>query len=250
MKIRIPEVVKIDGGKFWMGSRQAPYPSEAPYHKVAVKTFYLGQFLVTEEEFKDFVIAKRESITEFEEDLNYSPKGCNPANDISWIEAASYCDWLAHVTGKAFRLPTEAEWEYAAKGGKALKYPTSTGDISRAQANYGNHIRHVTSVGTYRPNPFGLYDMAGNVWEWCNSKKGDYSGEYCIHSYNYPYDNTDGREDTRRSGASRILRGGCYSNRALHCRSAARYREFEYRSSNYHPSRGKNSFGFRVAMSG
>jgi len=249
MKIRIPKVVKIEGGEFWMGSKPAPYPSEEPYHKVSINTFYLGTFPVTEAEFEDFLNSIKNDITDFEEELKHNPLKQRPANDISWEKAAEYCDWLSKATGKTFRLPSEAEWEYAAKAGKELKYPTATGEISFDLANYGDYVGTVTPVGTYPPNPFELYDMAGNVWEWCNSKKGDYSSGVCTHSYDYPYNSDDGREDIRRTGASRILRGGCYSNQQIHCRSAARYREFEYRSSNYHPSRGKNSFGFRVALS-
>jgi len=231
-----------------MGSRHAPYPSEQPCHKVTVRSFDLGIFPVTEEEFEDFVIAKRDKTEDMQLDWNYDPGGSMPAHDISWIEAASYCEWLARITGKPFRLPTEVEWEYAAKGGRSREYPTAAGQLSADVANYSNHIGHVTAMGEYPPSERGLYDMAGNVWEWCSSKKGDYSGGVCIRSYDYPYDSADGREEPKRSGASRVLRGGCYSNKAIHCRSAARYREFEYRSSNYHPARGTNSFGFRVAV--
>lgn len=250
MKIRVPKLVKIEGGEFWMGSKPAPYESEEPYHQVTVKEFYLGIFPVTEEEYQDFMDAKNNDAIELEEDKDYNTNDCLPAHDINWIKAIDYCNWLTKVTGKTNRLPTEAEWEFAAKANKGLMYPTATGEIHYELANYSNYEGNVTSVKKYPPNPLGLHDMAGNVWEWCSSKKGDYSSSgVCTKPYDYPYNENDGREDIKKCGASRVLRGGCYSNKSIYCRSAARYREFESRSSNYHRSRGKNSFGFRVAVS-
>jgi len=249
-KMRFPKLVPIEGGTFSMGSKPAAYSSEAPYHEVDVQSFSLGVFPVTVQEFQAFSsLSEDADITQPEEDTDYDPTGCLPAHDITWLQAVDYCDWLAQLTGRPYRLPTEAEWEYAAKACKALEYPTATGDISPELANYGHVVGSLTPLGTYPANPLGLFDMAGNVWEWCNSKKGDYSGGRCIRSYDYPYNASDGRENSNRSGASRILRGGCYTNQPVHCRSAARYREFEYRASNYHRTRGKNSFGFRVALS-
>lgn len=239
MDIKIPQMIKIEGGYFWMGSKPAPYPSEVPYHKLYIDPFYIGKFPITVEEFSYFKKMNSYDVSEKN----------NPIRRITWYEAVDYCEWLADLSGEPYRLPTEAEWEYAAKAGQNLKYPTETGDISSKLANYGNSTGNITSVGKYPPNPLGLYDMAGNVWEWCSSKKGDYRGDYCTRSYDYPYDKNDGREEMDRNSASRILRGGCYSNQSTHCRSSARYREFEYRSYNYHQSRGENCFGFRVAKS-
>lgn len=247
MKVRVPRLVRARGGTFWMGSRSAPYPREAPCHQVIVPTFSLGLFPVTRDEFQDFLSAKADEPGETIVDQRHDPIGSCPASDITWTQATEYCGWLARITGEAFRLPTEAEWEYAAKAGLDLQYPTATGGISSALANYDSPGGAVTPVGSYPPNPFGLYDMAGNVWEWCNSKKGDYSAGRCVRSYSYPYDATDGREDATGPGTSRVLRGGCYGNKAINCRSAARYREFSHRSSNCQPSRGRNTFGFRVA---
>jgi formylglycine-generating enzyme required for sulfatase activity len=258
MSTRYPETVKIEGGTFWMGSKSSPYTSERPYHQVRIESFYLGIFPITNEEFNLFLLSEQKSSFQLKDTVTLLPNNGEPVCKINWYQAVKYCQWLAILTGKPFRLPTEAEWEYAGKAGRDFTYPTEIGVISPDLANYRNHVGSLTPVGTYPPNPFGLYDMAGNVWEWCSSRKADYSDLICFRSYDYPYDANDGREDLQETDAphgfdgvtvSRILRGGCYTSQALHCRSTTRYREFENRSYNYHPSRGENCFGFRVAMS-
>lgn len=245
--IHLPRLVRVRGGNFWMGSQRPAYSSEQPRHMLTVETFYLGMYPITNEEFNAVETLKTQVSKEFDSD--YVAEGSYPVSNVTWIQAANYCYKLGQITGLAFRLPSEAEWEYAAKSGRDFEYPTATGMISPEVANFSNSVGHLTPVDHYEPNPFGLCDMAGNVWEWCSSKKGDYHKGICRRAYDYPYERKDGREDLSLSGASRILRGGCYTSKAIHCRSAARYREFEHRSSNYHPSRGENTFGFRIALS-
>ena len=169
-------MVLIPAGTFQMGSEDedASY-DEQPVHTVHLDTFYMDKYEVTNAQFKAFVDAnppwQKDKIDErFHNGYylhhwkgnNYPPgKADHPVVDVSWYAAMAYAAWA----GK--RLPTEAEWEYAARGGLAgKKYPR--GDtITPADANYGKHVGDTTPVGQYAANGYGLYDMAGNVWEWC-----------------------------------------------------------------------------------
>ena len=162
MEIKIPKIKKIDGGEFWMGSRTSNYSSETPYHKLFVDSFYIGIFPVTIEEFKYF---KMMNNSNFSKKIEIIQSNNEPATEVTWTDAIDYCHWLSNQTSENYRLLTEAEWEYAAKAGKDLFHPTSTGKISSILANYGNNVGSISPVGSYPPNPFGLYDMAGNVWE-------------------------------------------------------------------------------------
>ena len=170
----VPEgMVLIFGGEFEMGSNNTP--SEQPVHTVHLDAFYMDQYEVTNAQYKAFVIANPEwqkayIDTRFYEstylenwDGNNYPEGKkdHPVTWVSWHAAMAYAAWA----GK--RLPTEAEWEYAARGGLAnQRYPWGTSiDVSRA--NYNGNVGDTTAVGTYPANNYGLYDMAGNVWEWC-----------------------------------------------------------------------------------
>ncbi len=246
MKVLLPNMTHISGGTFWMGGNPPLYDSESPRHKVTIKSFALGIFPVTRSEFQCTVASKSapvESLTVTKSEVSRSD---HPMSGVSWDEAVAYCRWLSRVTGHRFRLPTEAEWEYAAKAAQDLQYPTASGDLSSDVATYDDRGGACTPVGIHPPNPFGLYDMAGNVWEWCSSKKGDYSGNLCTKSYNYPYNRRGGRESLD-GHSSRVLRGGCYTSAPIHCRSAARYREFQHRNGNRHSSGRRNVFGFRIA---
>jgi formylglycine-generating enzyme required for sulfatase activity len=125
-----------------------------------------------------------------------------------------------------FDLPTEAEWEYAARGGRQYKYGTVDGTIDSRKANYDMNVGHPTAGGTYPANPFGLYDMSGNVWEWCQDWYGSYSNESAI--------NPSGAH----SDSIRIIRDGCWDNKTFKCRLAYRGR-FIPKDSDY-------GLGFRV----
>ena len=169
-------MVLIPAGSFEMGSEDAEaYANEDPVHTVHLDAFFMDTHEVTNAEFKAFVDAnpawQKDNIEERFHDGAYLnrwtgtdyPAGMaeHPVMHVSWYAAMAYAAWA----GK--RLPTEAEWEYAARGGLAgKKYPW--GDtITPADANYGEHVNDTTPVGTYPANGYGLYDMAGNVWEWC-----------------------------------------------------------------------------------
>jgi len=100
-------------------------------------------------------------------------RGRRPVINVSWNDAKAFAKWLSRKTGRTFRLPTEAEWEYACRsGGKKVKYATSTGRLSHDLANYDgtggrDRWKYISPVGSFAPNSLGLYDMSGNVWEWC-----------------------------------------------------------------------------------
>ena len=177
MKTQFAEgMVLIPAGTFQMGSENVDArDDEQPVHTVHLDTFYMDKYEVTNAQFKAFVDANppwqkdnidaKFHVGPYLDDWNGNDYPAGYANypvvTVSWYAAMAYAAWA----GK--RLPTEAEWEYAARGGLAgKKYPR--GDtITPADANYGKHVGDTTPVGQYAANGYGLYDMAGNVWEWC-----------------------------------------------------------------------------------
>jgi len=180
--------------------------------------------------------------------------GNHPVVEVSWFGAASYCNWRSRQEGyqqcydlsawqcdfskNGYRLPTEAEWEYAARGGcYYYKYPWCNNSIDCTTANYGNcnpvglsSHPYTSPVGYYSANNLGLSDMAGNIWEWCNDW---YDSDYYDVS---AYDNPTGPE----SGSYRVLRGGSWNNSAEYCRVANRDR--------YGPSYRYDNYGFRIVL--
>ncbi len=143
-----------------------------------------------------------------------------PVIAVTWYGAKAFAQYYG------FDLPTEAEWEYAARGGKQYKYGTDDGTIIGSKANYNKNIGFPVNVGTYSPNPFGLYDMCGNVWEWCNDKYGDYSSD---SAYN---------PTGPLTGLYSVARGGCWGDHYRYCRTAFRR--------NFRRSYALSSIGFRV----
>ena len=171
-------------------------------------------------------------------------KGDNlPVENVSWIDAVGFCRKLSQMTGKEFRVPSEAEWEYACRAGQERSDPFSFGSsLSSEQANFHGHYPYgagrkgvyrakTTPVGSFMPNNFGLYDMHGNVWEWCE--------DWYHDSYNgAPSDGSPWLSgDERRY---RVLRGGSLVSKATNLRSAARYSCIQDQRSNL--------FGFRVVV--
>jgi formylglycine-generating enzyme required for sulfatase activity len=238
--------ILVNGGEFLMGSpdtEEERRDSESPQHPVTVKSFFLGRYPVTQEQWR--IVAKTYDRVNIE--LNPDPskfKGdTSPVERVSWYEAQEFCDRIAKHTKRPYRLPTEAEWEYACRAGtKTPFYFGST--LSTELANYdGNHIYANGVEGEYRKettpvdhfdiaNAWGLCDMHGNVYEWCQD---------------HWHQNYEGAPDdgsawlTKNSDNLRVRRGGSWSSYPGHCRSASRF--YIYPDSRY------SYLGFRLACS-
>jgi formylglycine-generating enzyme required for sulfatase activity len=191
-----PELIAIPAGTFLMGTRadmqsaDSIAANEQPQHSVTVPAFALGKFEVTQAQW-------------------YAVMGTTPSRfqgstlpveKVSWAEAQAFVQKLSQKTGKSYRLPTEAEWEYAARAGTQTEY--SFGDDPRQLSRYAWHSANSANtthpVGTKLPNAFGLYDMSGNVWEWNNDVYGAYSSGSAVDPVG------------ASSGSTRVLRGGSW----------------------------------------
>ena len=156
------KMVLIPAGKFRMGTDQLTGSESKPIHLVYLDAFYIDKYEVTVGEYKKFLLDSGHTTSLHSELSEVSPTDDHPIVGISWHDAMTYAQWA----GK--RLPTEAEWEKAARGGLIdMHYPWGNDEIDSAKANYGNIHGRTVPVGSYSPNAFGLYDMAGNVAEWC-----------------------------------------------------------------------------------
>jgi len=236
-------MVSIPGGTFQMGDEVGDLWDECrPVHTVTVSSFEMSIYEVMQGQYT--------SITGT--NPSYFKLGDNyPVEQVSWYDAVKFCNKLSDAAGlercynestwecdfskNGFRLPTEAEWEYACRGGKQYKYGTDDGTISNSNANYDCYIHNPVDVGSYPGNPFGLYDMSGNVWEWCH----DWYGTYPSGSVNNP--------SGAQTGSSRVSRGGSwYYGPDYTCRSAYRGHlppDFRY---DFTPDGGSARVGFRV----
>jgi formylglycine-generating enzyme required for sulfatase activity len=191
--------MRIPAGSFLMGATSGD-PAAAPQHKVSIKPFALGEFPVTVAEFKGCVDAR----------------GCRgmprmaaaedrtPVHDVSWEEAQQYLAWLSNRTGKKYRLPTEAEWEYAARANTTTRYwwgnEAGIGLANCSDCTPAQDTRAPMRVGSFKPNPFGLHDMLGGVAQWV---------EDCWVP-NYQGAPADGAARDQRNCSKRVLRGGSF----------------------------------------
>jgi len=262
-----PEMVAIPSGNFAMGSSGSEAGrdnNEGPVHQVKVTAFAMGKTEITKGQFAEFVKETKYSAGEkcwtyergkFEErngnwrKLGYPQDDKHPVSCINWNDAKAYAKWLSRKTGKKYRLPTEAEWEYAARGNTvSARYWGDNPDEACAYANGADKtaqalIEGATSwsahnctdgfpytapVGSFKANAFGLKDMLGNVWEWIED------------NYHDSYDGapTDGSA-WRGDSAKRVLRGGSWNNSPRDVRSAIR--------NNNQPTLRFSIFGFRIA---
>jgi formylglycine-generating enzyme required for sulfatase activity len=212
-----PEMATIKGGCFQMGSpasEEERLDSERQ-HRVCVSDFAIGEHEVTFDEYDRFAEAANR---ELPDDEGWG-RDKRPVINVTWDDAVAYARWLSEKTGKPYRLPTEAEWEYAARAGTTT--PFSFGDnITPEQVNYnGNYPYAGGKEGQYRektvpvkslpPNPWGLYEMHGNVWEWCQDWLGDYPSQ--------PVTDPVGPS----TGVYRVLRGGSWIRDGRGVRSGA-----------------------------
>lgn len=161
-----PEIVFVEGGIFQMGSNN--YESEMPIHSVTVPSFWIGKYPVTFEEYDAFCAETGKKADDFAWDYNWG-RGRRPVIEIGWDDAQDYCKWLSEKTGKKYRLPSESEWEYAARGGNLSRGYLYAGSNNIAEvAWYQNNSKEQTQpVGSLKANELGLYDMSGNVLEMC-----------------------------------------------------------------------------------
>lgn len=270
----LPKIVTIQGGEFHMGSNEGE-PDEKPMHSISISSFKIGKYEVTVKEFAAFVQATGyETTAETEGSSNIftgewkemkgvswrddetgkrrPPEAYNhPVVHISWTDATAYCGWLSRISGKTYRLPTEAEWEYAAgNGGPHTKYSWGNNlpESSKRAGNVADETTHPkfggwtekftgyndgyffsAPVGSFAANDLGLYDMSGNVWEWC----GDWYGDYNSASQTNPVGPA--------SGESRVIRGGCWEFKPALSRVA--YRNLGS------PDVSQGTCGFRVVSS-
>ena len=268
-----PGMVAIPGGTFEMGNHGGGnWPDEQPVHSVTLDAFYMDTYEVSNTQFVDFLNASNVSVTgsdvyqvggagklilNLSHGINYSSgifsfdagKDHQPAAYLTWYGATLYCNYISTVNGRAlcydaitfacdftadgFRLPTEAEWEYASRGGDHNPYyefPWGSDSYIGSEVNglFSNYDRTI-DVGSYAANGYGLYDMAGNVGEWCNDWYD--SGYYAISPTASPTGPAGGSE--------RVLRGGGFQAPPPYLRCSSRQ--------SYYPTRNFNNIGFRVA---
>ena len=215
------EMVLVPAGKFMMGSPASEKDrneKETQHEVTLTKPFYMGKYEVTQEQW--FEIMGENPSREKGRKL--------PVTNVSWEDCQEFIKKLNAKTDGGYRLPTESEWEYACRAGTTTAY--SFGDkITPKDANYlDSKIDKPVAVGSYEPNAFGLYDMHGNVWEWCE----DWRGEY-------PFAETDTDPKGPANGEYRVLRGGSFHNNELCARSSLRNNDLS--------TNRASTYGFRLA---
>jgi formylglycine-generating enzyme required for sulfatase activity len=239
----ILDMVLIKGGTFLMGSpdnEPERTEAESPQHDVTLPDFFMGKYPVTQAQWRVVASYPRVKI-----DLNPTPskfEGVNlPVEQISWDEAVEFCQRLSAKTGRAYRLPSEAQWEYACRAGTTTPFVFGN-TLNPDLANYaynnepkGIYRETTTPVGTFPANIVGLYDMHGNVWEWCE--------DYWHSDYkSAPTDGSSWLEKGPKSSATRVLRGGSWLFDPGWCRSAFRHNDAVGQRFDY--------IGFRVCIAG
>ena len=236
--IRSIQMIDVEGGQYTMGN---PNDANATPHQVLLSDFAIAKYEVTQKLWETI--------------MGSNPSFCKgdslPVENVTWYDAATFIDRLNQVTQMDFRLPTEAEWEYAAMGGKYThKYTYSGFNDIKGNANYKSKtladIRHPVKVGSYSPNELGIYDMCGNVWEWCGDWYGVYNDSYQPVSENdkwnpdVPLVNPTGKINFYDYD-DKVLRGGSFDSEAGRCAVKNRH--------HHHPGIKGNFYGIRLAIS-
>ena len=213
------KLAKIPKGSFLMGQR-GEYPDEEPVHDVVVtRDFYLGVYPVTQAQFAVFAKA-----TGLKHENGFPGNHDCPAENMDWNEAKAFCSWLNELSGSRMPkgyvadLPTEAEWEYACRAGTTTEYYTGDGEGALESAGWfdGNSENSTHPVGEKEPNEFGLYDLHGNVWEWCLDAWDEESYRKRAAGI------CDPLTEPTSADPFRVDRGGSCYNSARGCRSAYR----------------------------
>ncbi len=235
-----PAMVFVNGGSFMMGSNDG-YADEKPAHKVTLSDYYIGKYEVTVAQYRQFCnetghpMPSNPSEDWYEEHTNAVKWQWNdtyPIVNVKYTDALAFCRWLSEKTGENYTLPTEAQWEYAAKGGshsKGYKYSGSNNIDEVAWYDETTREKGVRSVGKLKANELGIYDMSGNAWEWCL----DFWGDYPSKAQTDP--------TGAKSSQWRVIRGGAWYNVDEMARNTTRDGPLPNASSFY--------YGFRVAKS-
>ncbi len=258
------QMVYIEGGTFNMGDEfDSLNMLSLPVHSVTLKSFYISRYEISVADFQVFTRATgylteaerenwaysylyiNDTLRKWEKkDIHWKNPGFKqnsnyPVTCVSWNDAKAYCDWLSKKTGDSYRLPTESEWEYISRNaGKSMKYPWGDKPPNHGDANFADKNTpypwrsqfiddgyfFTAPCGSYSPNEYGIYDLAGNVWEWC---------ENTIKTYN--------NKSIDNYSAAKAMRGGSFHNKENTMRTA--WRNYDYRNSRYF------NLGFRVAYS-
>ncbi len=243
------EMVYIPGGSFLMGTEEDEierlvkkfnwkyFRSEKPQHEVTVQSFFIGKYPVTQEQWREIAFLPKVN-RDIEVEPSYFKSDKRPVEKVAWDDAVEFCARLSKYTKKEYRLPSEAEWEYAARAGTTTPFycgETITGKLAdyRASNTYANEPKgeyrgKTTAVGSFPANAFGLYDMHGNVLEWSNDDWHD----------SYQEAPTDGRAWIYDGSSLKVVRGGSWLNAPCDCRSAYRFDLSSYYQSYF--------IGFRV----
>jgi formylglycine-generating enzyme required for sulfatase activity len=223
----ILELIQLPAGQFMMGGSKGDpkaYDDEKPLHQVFIKVFAIGKYPITQRQYKA-VMGKNPSYCKFTLDA--------PVEQVTWNDAQIFCRKLSESTGKKYRLPSEAEWEYACKAGSETPY--YFGDNAYQLSDHAwfneNSKNRTHPVGEKLPNAWELHDMNGNVWEWCEDRWHD----------TYHRAPVDGTSWTQKGDSRRVLRGGSREGNSGTCRSS-----FRRRGS---PDHKDSNHGFRVAVS-
>jgi len=201
------DFVHVHGGSFLMGD-DSGNDDEKPVHDVFVDPFYIGKFTVTNRDFREFLNA-----TDYNFPGHTATDLLHPVINVNWFDAVEYCRWLSSATGDRYRLPTEAEWEYAARSGRAENmYPWGTRNWNELPELHTRFQNGPEQVGSFDPNSFGIHDMGMNVHEWCS----DWYDR--LYYRNSPVYNPKGPA----SGTRRSSRGGSWRHQIKITRCAAR----------------------------
>src|SRR5450759_3672149 len=221
--------VFVKGGSFQMG-RNSEFSDERPVHSVTLKNYYIGKYEVTVRQYREFVAATGRV---FPPAPSWGWNDDDPMVYVNWNDARDYCIWISDTTGKIVRMPTEAEWEYAARGGKFSQGFSYSGSntIDGVAWSFANSSSRTQTVGTKQPNELGIYDMSGNAWEWCADWYSSYSSQ--------PQTNPTGPSN----GTIKVFRGGSWFDYGIGTsdgRVETRY--------NYTPGSKVYDGGFRVVQ--
>ncbi|MBW4513047.1 MAG: formylglycine-generating enzyme family protein [Scytonematopsis contorta HA4267-MV1] len=246
------EMVTIPTGSFMMGSPEDELErqnSESPQHEVTIQHFFMGKYPITQAQWQ--AVASLEQVShELKSDPSHFKGENRPVEGVSWLDAVEFCKRLSQYTNRAYRLPSEAEWEYACRAGTITpfhfgetiatdlaNYRGTYNEESQRSGSYGQGLKGIyrketTDVGSFGvANAFGLYDMHGNVWEWC--------ADHWHSSYEgAPTDGSAWVNEGDNNNRNRVLRGGSWYYLPEHCRSASRNGSLAF---------DDYTFGFRVA---